>query len=82
VYLPYQPERQRQTLKAVEAVEHRSDIVDDLFDVLRQAGRPTSKLEHQHIVERALCAFDLRTEDRFPPNVHGDEELRVWQVAA
>ena len=75
-----QAERERQVAQSSEPVVHRVDVPDDFLNVLGQASPRGRRLQlgGEEVLERALGPLDLRAEDGFAPDVHVDEEVRVW----
>ena len=73
------PQAQGQLRQPVQAMIDRADLVDDFFNVPGEILSPGVSFALQHILERALGPFDLRTEHSFPTNVHAHEKVRVGQ---
>jgi hypothetical protein len=74
---PDQSQGQGQLIETLQAVLHGIDVVDDVTDVAVQASRRRFEFDLEQVLERALRALYLRTEDSLASNVHGDEEARV-----
>jgi len=74
-----QPKAQGQRLEPLETVVHGIDVVDNFPDVLRELPAGGVDFKLKNILQRALGALDLRTQDCFLTDIHRDEEIRVWE---
>jgi hypothetical protein len=77
VQLPDQPKGQWEVTQPFDAVLESAHVVSDLTNIVGIARRPGIRFVHQEFRQVGGGSLDSRRENRFSPDVRGDEEMAI-----
>ncbi len=79
MHLPYQPQAKWEIFEPREPIVHGANVVDDLLDVLGDRVFLRVHLKGKDIFQSALRALNLGTKNGLVADVHGHEQVGIWQ---